>query len=105
MYLDLGHCWPGITVSGTAARRPRRGGGAALLHSAQGTADRRLGRDPGSVQAASRPAEAIVLTLYLDLSPEQAASAMWLGQQQAPGGRGVDVAGPVGKLDKQSRCA
>jgi hypothetical protein len=34
-----------------------RGGGAAWLHrhSAQGTAARRLGRDPGSAQAANRP--------------------------------------------------
>ena len=71
MYLDLGHCWPGISVSGTAARWSRRGGGAAWLHrhSAQGTADRRLGRDPGSVQAASRPAEAIVLTRNQAPSP------------------------------------
>ncbi len=43
-------------------------------HSAGGTAARRLGRDPGSAQAASQR-EAIVLTFYLDLSPEQAAAA------------------------------
>src|SRR5262249_18425413 len=54
------------------------GGGAAWLHrhSARGTAARRLGRNPGSAQAANRPAGAIVLTFYLDLSPWQTAAAM-----------------------------
>jgi len=49
--------------------------GSAAWHSARGTAARRLGRDPGSAQAA-RLREAIVLTSCLDLSPDLAAAAM-----------------------------
>lgn len=77
-----GDCWqpvrarPGTTISGTAAGGPLRGRGCLLhRHSARGTVARRLGRDPGSAQAA-RQREAIVLTSCLDLSPDLAAAAM-----------------------------
>jgi len=74
--LVAGQGRPAITISGTAAGGPRRGRGCLLhRHSAGGTAARRLGRDPGSAQAA-RQREAIVLTSCLDLSPDLAAAAM-----------------------------
>ena len=75
-------CWwparaaPASPSPGRQQAAPWRGRGCLLhRHPARGTAARRLGRDPGSAQAA-RQREAIVLTSCLDLSPDLAAAAM-----------------------------
>ena len=53
---------------------------------------------PGAAQAANRPAGSHRAHSLPGPQPEQAAAAMWLGQQQVPIGRRVDVAELPGHL-------